>query len=69
MGIYDQIITDGFGLVNIGRNLGLFYAPRDHMAGCPKGWLFIACEDKLASSRIKEMVAEFMSIGGTANGS
>jgi hypothetical protein len=58
--IYEQAINDGFGFINLGRHLGLYYAPRSQMGNCPKGWMFIASEDNLSSTQIKEMCKEYM---------
>ncbi len=60
--IYDRIIEDGFGLVNLGSHRGLYYAPAANASNTPGGWLFIAVEDRLTSSRIRQHVAEFLNM-------
>lgn len=68
MDIYDQIIKDGWGFVNLGRHLGLYYAPRACLSNCPKGWLFIVVEDNFTSAQIKEFCVEFMSVSVIVKG-
>ena len=60
--IYDHLVEQGFGMVNLGRHRGLFYASREYMSNCPKGWLFVAAEDKPTAGRLKELTVEYMNV-------
>ena len=60
--IFGQLIKDGFGLVTLGRNLGLYYAPRENISCTPRGWLFIAVEDKCTAEDLKRLTMEYMEV-------
>lgn len=57
--VYKSIFEEGYGLVNLGRHLGLFYAPKGEMRHCPHGWLFIATEDTPNAEHIERIVGEY----------
>jgi len=46
-----EMVEHGSGMISLGRHLGLYYAPRDNMIRCPRGWLFIAVEDHFSPEK------------------
>lgn len=60
--IYDFLIKEGYGLVNLGCNRGLFYSRREFINNCPQGWLFVASEDVKDTSQLVELVDEYKDV-------
>jgi len=59
MDTYNMIHEQGFGMVNLGRHLGLFYSSKENIHKCPPSWLFVATEDDLTVDQLRNLANEY----------
>lgn len=56
---YELTYKMGYGQLNLGKHLGVFYAPISEIRSCPPGWLFISVGEAKSAVDLQNIIEDY----------